>query len=122
MKETSGKSGTAKIKYYLFLHIILFQLTLGGIVSKIAAGKEMFSLTWFLLYAVVLFNLFLYAIAWQQIIKKFALTTAFLNRPVTMIWGLLWGVLFFHETVKWNMFVGIIILVAGISLVVSEGE
>ena len=39
------------------------------------------------------------AIGWQQVIKRIPLTTAFANKAVTVVWGLVWGALFFREAV-----------------------
>ena len=78
---------------------------------------------WFVFwYALVILNLGIYAIVWQQIIKHLPLNTAYANKAVTIAWGILWGVLFFHEQVKWNMLVGAAIVIVGVILVVTADE
>ena len=64
----------------------------------------------------------IYAIFWQQILKIFSLTTAFLNKAVTIVWGMIWGALFFSEEIKINMIIGAIIVLIGIVLVVKDSE
>ena len=64
----------------------------------------------------------IYAIFWQQILKKFTLTTAFFNKAVIVIWGMIWGTLFFKEKITLNMIIGAIIVLIGISLVVKDYE
>ena len=56
------------------------------------------------------------------ILKKFSLTTAFFNKAVTIIWGMLWGILLFKENVTWNMIIGTIIVLVGVGLVVKDYE
>ena len=100
-----------RIKYFLILHIELAIYSLGGICSKLA-GQHQFLSFWFIFwYSLVIFNLGIYAIVWQQIIKHLPLNTAYANKAVSIVWGILWGVLFFHETIKWNMIVGAIIVI-----------
>ena len=64
-----------------------------------------------------------YAIAWQQIIKRLALTTAFANKAVTIVWGIIWGIIFFQEHVSVNQIVGAIIVIIGVVMyAIADGE
>lgn len=113
-----------KIKYFIILHILLAVYSLSGICSKLAAaasaeGNFGMLIFW---YALVVLNLGVYAIVWQQIIKHLPLNTAYSNKAVTVAWGILWGALFFRETIKWNMIVGAVIVIAGVVLVVRADE
>lgn len=63
-----------------------------------------------------------YAIAWQQIIKHIPLTTAFCNKAVGIVWGIMWGALIFKEAIKWNMILGAVIVIAGVIIVVTADE
>lgn len=75
-----------------------------------------------LFYGIVLLILFVYAIAWQQIIKKMPLVTAYANKAITVIWGLIWGLLIFQESLSlWNI-AGAIIIIVGIMFVVKSDE
>jgi EamA-like transporter family. len=111
-----------KIKNYALLHIIIFTYSLGSVCSKMAAGQAFLSLKFILFYGGVLFLLFLYAIFWQQIIKKMPLTTAYANKAVVVIWGMIWGSLLFKENITIKMILGAIIILAGVYLVVSDDE
>lgn len=119
MKKTKNKK---KFIDYVFLHIIIFQLSLGGIFSKTAASKEFLSFDFFFFYGLMILNLGVYAIMWQQVLKRIPLTTAFCNKAVGIFWGLLWGVFFFNEILTWNMIVGGIIVLFGVCLVVLSNE
>lgn len=112
----------SKSKYFVFLHIELLILSLSGVCAKLAAQNEFLSFKFIFWYALVLANLGVYAIVWQQIIKHLPLTTAYANKAVGIAWGILWGVIFFHEQISWNMIVGAIIVIAGVVMVVKSDE
>lgn len=116
------KNKTEKIKPFVFLHIELFLLSLGGICSKFAGRYEFLSFWFLFFYGLVILNLGVYAIVWQQIIKKLPLNTAYSNKAVSIVWGILWGLLFFHEQIKWNMIFGAAIVIVGVIIVVRADE
>lgn len=116
------KKSKSKIKNYIFLHILLLVFSLCSVFSKLAASYEFLSFKFCLFYGISIVILGIYALLWQQILKKFSLTTAFLNKSTTIIWGILWGALFFGETIKIQMIIGAIIVFIGVSLVVMSDE
>lgn len=111
-----------KLKYYIALHIELLLFSLGGICTKMAGQFEFMSFWFIFYYGLVILNLGIYAIVWQQIIKKLPLNTAYSNKAVTIAWGILWGFLFFNETIKWNMLLGAAIVIIGVLIVVRADE
>ena len=58
----------------------------------------------------------LYAIGWQQIIKRLPLTTAFANKAVSIVWGMVWGILIFHEKITVGNIVGAALVISGVVL------
>ena len=113
---------TKKIQTYVLLHILLLVFSLGGICSKYAANSEFLSFRFFLFYGLVLLDLAIYAVAWQQIIKRLPLVTAYANKAVTIIWGLIWGIVIFGEALTVQKVIGTLIIVAGVVLVVKADE
>ena len=85
-----------KYKYILELHVLLAIYSVSGIASKYAAQQEFLSVRFCLLYGIVVLMLFLYALFWQQMIKKLPLITAYANKAVTVVWGIVWGLLIFY--------------------------
>lgn len=77
------------------------------------------SMRFLLFYGFSLFNMGLYAIVWQQLLKKIQLTTAFSNKAICMIWTMLWGWLFFDENISIWKIIGICIIIVGVILVVT---
>lgn len=110
------------IKHYIFLHSILLLYSFTGVFSKTASQCSFLSFKFIILYGTVLLFLFLYAILWQQILKSLPLTTAFANKAITVVWGFIWGAVFFHEKISLFMIIGAAIIIFGIYLVVSDHE
>jgi len=124
--ETQPVAGKAtkssKWQVYALLHVIIAVYSLAGVCMKKASGTQIASLPFFAWYAGALFLLFVYAIVWQQVLKRLTLTTAFANRGITLVWGMLWGALLFAETISIWMILGAVIVFVGILLVVSADE
>lgn len=111
-----------KIKDYILLHTLLFAFSFCSVFSKLAGSNEFLSFKFCLFYGISIIILGIYALLWQQILKKFSLTTAFINKAITIVWGMLWGVLFFKEQITVNMIIGAIIVFIGVILVVISDE
>ena len=109
-------------KTILALNILLMFFSLGGIFSKLASKQSFLSLEFILCYGALLFIMFVYAIGWQQIIKRLPLTTAYANRAVTIVWGIIWGLLIFNEKLNVGKVIGAVIVIAGVLLYVTESE
>ena len=69
-----------------------------------------------------MFIMFVYAIIWQQLLKKYPLNIAYANKGTLPLITMVWGVTLFNETITLLMIVGAIIVILGIGLVVSDGE
>ena len=111
-----------KLFVLLALHIMLMFFSMSGIASKLAAGERFLSGKFILYYGIIIALLGVYAIVWQQIIKRLPLTTAYSNRAVTIVWGIIWGALFFREEVTPLKVVGAIIVIAGVVLFATADE
>lgn len=111
-----------EIKSYIGLHALFLLLSAGGICSKLAGQSEFLSLPFFLYYGALLLILAVYAIAWQQILKKIPLVTAYASKAVSVIWGLIFGLLFFQEEITLRKVCGALIIIVGIILVVKADE
>lgn len=110
------------MKKYLYLHLMLMIFSLGEVCSKLAAGQEFLSFSFLLFYGLLLLSLFVYALCWQQFLKVMPLTTAYANKSVIIIWGMIWGALIFKERITWNMILGGLVIMAGVYLMVCEDE
>ena len=111
-----------KIKPYVILNIILLIYSFGGICSKTAASKDFLSFEFCLFYGLVILILGIYALLWQQIIKHIPLNTAYANKAVTLVWGMLWGMIIFKEQISLANIIGAAIVLIGVLLMVTGGE
>jgi drug/metabolite transporter (DMT)-like permease len=111
-----------KKKYFIYLHILLVLYSFSAVCSKLAAAEPFLSFRFCLYYGLVLFLLALYALCWQQIIKHLPLTMAYANKAITVVWGLLWGLLLFGEKITAGKVLGAVFVIAGIVLyALSDG-
>ena len=109
-------------KTILALNVLLMFFSLGGIFSKLASKQSFLSLQFILCYGALLFIMFVYAIGWQQVIKRLPLTMAYANRAITIVWGIIWGLLFFNEKLNVGKIIGAVIVIAGVLLYVTESD
>lgn len=93
---------------------MLMIYSMSGICSKLASGENFLSIKFCFYYGLIIFLLGFYAIGWQQIIKRLPLTTAFANKAVTIIWGIIWGLFFFSEPITFGKMAGAVLVVLGV--------
>ena len=122
-KEIKGKSSVS-LQAFLLLHGTLLLYAVVTVLTKLASGY-LSQANWpmtllFLFFSVAALGA--YSILWQQVLKRMPLTTAFANKAVTIIWGMLWGVLIFRESIPPAMIIGSVVIIAGIWLVVTSDE
>lgn len=110
------------IKSIALLEIAFFIYALSSLFSKAALYNNPTILHIILFYGLSLMMLGIYAIIWQQVLKRMELTVAFSNKGITIIWGLIFGTIFFKEKVTIGMIIGSMIVIAGIVFMMKEKE
>ena len=105
-----------KIKTYVLLHALMLIFSLSPVCSKLAGQQPFLSFKFIFFYGLVILLLGIYALLWQQIIKRMPLTTAYANKAVTVVWGMVWGALLFQEDITPQKCIGTAIIVAGVML------
>ncbi len=118
-ESTEKKPGWGNI---LLLQAVFFIYSISSVVSKLASNHETFSPAFILLYGVDIFVLGVYALLWQQVIKRFELSIAYANKAVTLLWALVWGIFLFHETITLWKIAGILLVMLGIFILNSREE
>ena len=113
------KRGNKKTLLLLNIAFLLYSLT--SVMSKFAAKEEVLTIKWVVCYGTVLFLLMVYAVLWQFALKKIDLITAYSNKAVVVIWGMLWGLLIFREQITLLKLLGVAFIVMGI-FVLSRNE
>ena len=104
------------------LQLVVMIYTLSGVAAKLASGQEAFSFPFLMFYGIEIVIFGIYAIVWQQIIKRCDLSVAYANRSMAILWSLIWTVAFFRETLTLKNIAGVLIVFAGTIIVNSDGE
>lgn len=100
--------------------VLLFSST--GIFTKLASRQTFLSGKFILFYGIAIFIMFVYAVLWQQFLRKLPLSTAYANKSLSTVWIMLFGYFFFEEEIQLTMIIGAIIIVIGVYIVVTADE
>ena len=93
----------------------LFYATV-GIFTKLASQQEFLSWAYVFSFGGAVAVIGIYAILWQQIIRRIELSTAYMFKGTTIIFTMLFAHWLFGEQITWNNIFGTIIIIAGIVL------
>ena len=107
---------------FLLMYLAFFIYSLSGIFSKLASTKDFLSFSYILCFVGVIFILGVYALLWQQVLKRIPLSVAMANKPFVLVFGTLWAVLLFGEIIGVKFFIGIAIIIAGLFVMGAENE
>lgn len=108
------------LKNIILLQAVIVIYTISGVMSK-EASKSQGNLTRFLFFFGMEFVILaVYAVLWQQIIKRFELSVAYANRSMAVVWSMVWAVVFFHDTITIQNIVGVLLVVVGTFIVNTE--
>lgn len=119
-KNVSKKDKKSFIKNIIILQVIILIYTLSTVTAKFASNEEFLSLKFILFYGLEIFILGVYAILWQQIIKKFEISVAYANRAMSLLWSIVWAIVFFREQITLKNVIGVIIVIIGTIIVNSD--
>lgn len=109
------------VKNIIILQVIIMIYTLATVAAKFAAGEEFLSFKFCLFYGLEILILGIYALGWQQIIKKFDISVAYANKAMSLLWSIVWAIIFFKENITINNIVGVIIVIIG-TIIVNRDE
>ena len=91
--------------------------TLSGIFAKYSSRYEVMSRGFLIFIFLEICALGVYAIVWQQIIKRFPLSVAYANRATSIFWSMIWAALLFREGISLKNILGVIVIFIGIMVV-----
>ena len=111
-----------KLFSFLFMHITFLVYTLYPLMGKFSSQYALLSLPFISLYCLIFGVLAFYALLWQQVLKRFSLSTAIANKSITIVWGMIFGLIFFKEKISLKMLIGTICILLGIFLLSTEKE
>ena len=109
------------IRQILILQAIIVIYTFSGVFGKMATNGHAFLSREFLLYIFLdLCVLAVYALLWQQALKRFDLHVAYANRAMATVWGIVWAYFIFAEMITVMNIIGTLLILAGTFLVNSD--
>lgn len=114
------KVGGISVRTVVLLQVAVCIYTTSGIAAKIASQYSFLSHGFVLCYGIEILILGVYALIWQQIIKRVDISVAYANRAVAIFWSMLWSVLIFHENISINEIIGVLLIIGGTYLVNSN--
>ena len=112
-----------KVKNYIQLHLNILLFSLTSVFSKMASVQYnrhgLGSIWLYVFLALMIGNCGIYAIAWQQVIKKFSLSTAYANKSVYLLWSQIWAVVIFFMKIcpGTGILSGILVVLTGVWVV-----
>lgn len=95
--------------------------TVSGIAAKFASHYAFLSWEFILCYGAEILVLGVYAIVWQQIIKRMDISIAYANRSLAIFWSMLWAWLLFEEQITLQNLIGVALIFIG-TLVVNSSD
>lgn len=114
MSKMKGKRLSLSSFWFLLLTFLVYSTT--GIFSKLASMQQMMSISYFQYFAFVIIAMVVYAVLWQIILKRVALSQAYLFKSVAVIFSLLFAWSIFHEAITVKNIIGCGFIIAGIVL------
>ncbi|WP_408070082.1 transporter [Butyrivibrio sp. JL13D10] len=100
--------------------VLIYSLT--TVISKFVSNYKFLSKEFLLLYFLDFAVLGIYAVIWQQLLKRFELSIAYANKAMTLLWSLLWSVTLFHEGVTMPKVIGVLLVIAGTIILNSPND
>lgn len=122
MTDIKGGRKASAVKQLLLLHGAFLFFSFNTVFAKYASMYEFLSLNYILFSGAMFAILFIYSILWQLILRVFPLSMAFANRGVLTIWGFIWGMLFFDESISIAKAIAAVLIITGIVVIGIENE
>ena len=122
VKLDNEKKKKTKLKDICILQIVIAIYTLSTVCAKFASGQEFMSFQFILYYGIEMMILGVYAIIWQQLLKKFDVSIAYANKAMGLLWSIVWAILIFNDTITIKNLIGVLIVIIGTIIVNNEDE
>lgn len=109
------------IKDLIYLQAIIVIFTISSVIAKFASGQAFLSMEFILFYGLEVLCLGIYAVLWQQAIKKIELSIAYANKAMGVLWSMIWAVIIFHNKITVPNIIGVVLVVIG-TIVLNSSE
>lgn len=109
-----------KRNVYLLALAAIFAESFSSVFLKLAGREDFLSFRYLFFYGCAVAVLGIYAVAWQLILEKLPLTTAYLRKGITYVLIFLWAGLIFGEQITLQQVIGIGIIIGGMVVSMSD--
>ena len=105
------------LKNIILLQAIIIIYTVSSVMAKLASASKDEPIRMLLFLGLEFVILAIYAVFWQQMIKRFELSVAYANRSMAILWSMIWAVIFFHDEITVRNIIGVLIVLVGTIIV-----
>ena len=98
----------------LLLEISVIVYSLSTVAGNLAGQNPFLSRNYIIYFGLEFVILAIYAILWQQVIKRFQLSIAYCNKSVTLLWSMLWNFIIFSQGITPGKVAGVLLVMAGV--------
>ena len=105
-----------KLTHYISLIAINLLYACVSIFTKLASQQEFMSWGYVLAFAGAVMVMGVYAMLWQQVLKRIELSVAYMFKGTSVIFVMLLAYVLFAEQITWNNIIGAMIIIIGIVL------
>ncbi len=107
-------------KEYILLYGAFVVYSTSTVFAKLASQAGFGEINFYVFCALEVVCLGIYALLWQQVLKRFSLVTAMSSKGVVVIFSLCWAVMLFGEKITRNNLIGAVLIIVGIRLVSKD--
>ena len=105
--------------YTLAILAIVFE-SLSSSVLKMSKDYPVLSPMYLFWFAVAMGIMAVYAVAWQLLLERLPLTTAYMRKGLTYVLIFVWAQVLFHETITLQQYIGMAIIIVGMVVSLSD--
>ena len=105
----------------LLLELSVVVYSFSTLAGNMASKYEFLSWGYILFFGLQFCILAVYALLWQQVIKRFQLSIAYANKSVGLMWSMLWNYLIFNTAITRGKVIGVLIVMCGV-IIMNVGE
>ncbi len=111
-----------KLGDILLLEISVIVYSLSTVAGNLAGQNPFLSRNYIIFFGLEFVILAIYAVLWQQVIKRFELSIAYCNKSVTLLWSMLWNFLIFSQVITPGKVVGVLLVMVGVIVMNMGGH
>ena len=110
------------LKNIIFLQFVIMIYSISSVIAKFASKQQVMSAGFIGLYLLELLALGAYAVLWQQAIKHFQLSVAYVNKAMTLLWAMVWSLVIFGEKLTLHNVLGVMLVITGIIVIYGDNR